>query len=65
VTDVWSFQQRASEGFVELVDVMPTLADFAGIAVPTTCPVSSSQTPVETEVAHRSDVLPHGLSICV
>jgi iduronate 2-sulfatase len=39
VTDAPGFRQHVSDGYVELVDVMPTLADYAGITVPTTCPV--------------------------
>ena len=44
VTDQRSFQRHASDGFVELVDVMPTLADYAGISVPSTCPINPSCT---------------------
>lgn len=38
VTDQPSFRSRVSAAFVELVDVMPTLSDYAGIPVPPTCP---------------------------
>ena len=38
MTDQADFVQHISDGYVELVDVMPTLADYAGIGIPALCP---------------------------
>ena len=49
-------------GFTELVDVMPTLADFAGIPVPSLCPLEPARSRLGC-AACLPDACPQNVSV--